>query len=95
MLLYTRPTFLTQPQPEVKMREKLSNELPDLTVTNADWTVWSKILTDSGGVLTRMNTWEQFKESCRQAIYPTIQLDETNRVVWFKGSFTQAVYYEY
>jgi len=58
--------------------------------------MWSRTFRDSGGILTKMDTWEQFKESYRQSIGGLpIMLDEDNRVVWFKGSLSQAVYYEY
>jgi len=84
-------------RPEVNMREKLNEESPNgYSIREQDWLVWSKIARDSGMILTRMDSWEQFKESCRQFPYTLVMmLDQENRVVWFKAYANQAVYYEY
>jgi hypothetical protein len=97
LILYFQSPSLFQPKPEIDMAQKIRDEISnDVSILNYDWIVWSKTFRDSGGVLTKMDTWEQFKESYRQSIKPfTIMLDEANRVVWFKGSLVQAVYYEY
>jgi len=95
--LYLGFPLLTQPKPEIDRSQKITDEISgSYSIVKYDWLVWSKTFQDSGGILTKMNTWEQFKESYRQSINPiTIELDETHRIVWFKGSMNQAVYYEY
>lgn len=96
LFLYSRLP-LAENQPEINMQEKINTEISgSYSIVNYDWAVWSKTFKDSGGTLTRMGTWEQFKESYRQSIHPiTIELDEDNRVVWFKGAMNHAVYCEY
>jgi hypothetical protein len=85
-----------EPKPAVDMNKKLLDELSADSISNTDWAVWSQIFKDSGGILTKMNTWEQFKESYKQfsSMYP-FQLDQNARVVWFKCAMNQAIYYEY
>ncbi len=97
LFLYTRFSFLAEPQPEINMQQKIRDEISgSYSILAYDWNVWSKTFRDSGGILTKMDTWEQFKESYRQSIKPiTIELDETNHVVWFKGAINHAIYYEY
>jgi len=89
--------FSSHPQPEIDMYKRIQEEIPNgYSILTYDWTVWSKTFKDSGGILTKMDTWEQFKESYRQSIGGLpIMLDQENHVVWFKGSANQAVYYEY
>jgi hypothetical protein len=84
-------------KPEINMNQKLQDELPgSYGITNYDWSVWSRTFKDSGGILTRANSWEDFKESFRQ--FPaviSIELDQNNHVVWFKGAINHAIYYQY
>ena len=89
--------FAPPSRPEVNMREKLNEELSNgYSIREQDWLVWSKIARDSGMILTRMDSWEQFKESYRQMPYTlVIMLDQKSRVVWFKAYVNQAVYYQY
>ena len=66
------------------------------SIVNYDWSVWSRTFKDSGGILTKVNSWEEFKESIKQSVpLLAIELDEGNRVVWFKGAINHAVYYQY
>ena len=84
-------------KPEIDMRQKIEEELPNgYSIYEYDWIVWSKTARDSGLVLTKMDTWEQFEESYKQTPYVFVMmLDEKNRVVWFKPYVNHAIYYEY
>lgn len=84
-------------KPQVDMRQLLKNEVAGTySISDTDWSVWSKIFKDSGGILTRMDTWEQFKAAYKQSVSRiVIMLDVDDRVVWFKGAMNQAVYYQY
>jgi hypothetical protein len=81
----------------VNMSKLLQDEMPgSYSISNTDWLVWSKTFRDSGGILTKMDTWTQFKEAYRQSIPPiVVMLDEGNHVVWFKSAMNQAIYYQY
>jgi hypothetical protein len=85
-----------EPKPAVDMNQKIQDELSTNSISNTDWTVWSRTFRDSGGILTKMDNWEQFKESYKQSPWViVIMLDQNARVVWFKGAMNQATYYEY
>jgi len=88
----------SQPKPEINMRQKILDELPDgYSIQESDWVVWSRTFRDSGGIFTKMDTWEQFKESYRQnrLLVLFIGLDQQNRVVWIRPAWNQVIYYEY
>jgi len=88
--------FPLSSKPEIDMYQKIREEISNgYSVLQYDWMVWSRTFGDSGGILTKMDNWEQFKESYNQSFGGPIMLDEQNRVVWFKGSAIQAVYYAY
>ena len=97
LFLYTRFAFLAEPEPEINMQQKIKDEVSCTpSIVTYDWNVWSRTFRDSGGILTKMDTWEQFKESYRQSIKPiTIKIDEGHCVVWFRGAINHAIYYEY
>lgn len=100
LFVYANLPLLTNPQvtePQVNMRQKIKDELAfEGSILEYDWVVWSKTAKDSGMVFTKMDTWEQFKESYRQSIGSfVIMLDQQNRVVWFKAYINHVIYYEY
>ncbi|MDT8781514.1 MAG: hypothetical protein IAX22_02550 [Candidatus Bathyarchaeota archaeon] len=89
-------TFLTNPSEDtqiVDIKQKIMDELGEVT-TSSSWSAWSKTFTNSGGIITKMDSWEDFKSMYNFA-KTSILLDESNHVIWFKGSLTQAVYYKY
>ena len=95
LFLYTIFAFLAKP--EINMQQKIKDELSCTpSIFTDDWNVWSRTFRDSGGNLTKIDSWEQFKENYRQCIKPTtIGIDDGHCVVWFKNSSNQATYYEY
>jgi hypothetical protein len=94
VVLYANSLTSTQPTPTVNMRQKLAQELPEVNVLTADWKSWSKIFQEGGGAVSNVDSWDAFKNYCESYTF-TVMIDEDARVVWFKGSFTQAVYYKY
>jgi hypothetical protein len=93
-ILYSNLSTITQPTQTINMRQKLAEELPEVSVSTADWESWTKIFQDGGGVVTRVDGWDAFKDYCENYTF-AVMIDENARVVWFKGSFTQAIYYKY
>ena len=95
LFLYTIFAFLARP--EINMQQKIKDELSCTpSIVPDDWNVWSRTFRDSGGTLTKMDSWEQFKESYRQSVKPiTIGLDDGHCVIWFKTATNQATYCEY
>ncbi|MCK4478388.1 hypothetical protein KAU88_07670 [Candidatus Bathyarchaeota archaeon] len=89
--------FYSPSRASVDMRQQIKNELSNgYSIREYDWGVWSKTARDSGLILTKMDSWEQFKESWKQNPYGiVIMLDEQNHVVWFKPYYNQAIYYQY
>jgi hypothetical protein len=93
-VLYTSLSASTQPAQTINMRQKLAQELPEVDVSTADWESWRGIFEDGGGVVSRVDSWDAFKDYCESYTF-TVMIDEDAHVVWFKGSFTQAIYYKY
>jgi len=101
--LYYKFPQSTQLEPDINMYQKIIDEIPsnypgDYSIVEYDWVVSSRIFRDAGGTFSKMDTWEQFKESYRQTrlFGKFIYLDKQNRVVWFVPSgSTLLIYYEY
>jgi uncharacterized protein YycO len=94
VVLYANSLTSAQPTQTGDMRQNLTQELPEVSVLTADWESWSKIFQEGGGVVSRVDSWDVFKNYCESYTF-TVMIDEDACVVWFKGSFTQAIYYKY
>jgi len=66
------------------------------SISEYDWSVWTRQFKAGGGVLIEMDNWEQFKESLRQNRFVyLLMLDQDNKKIWYRTSSTHVVFLNY